>query len=60
YNQKLSEKRANSVAEYFMASHEISSDRLIIKGFGEKQPIVGNDSEENRFKNRRVEFVRIE
>jgi len=60
YNQKLSKKRANSVAEYFIASHEISSDRLIIKGFGEKQPIVGNDSEENRFKNRRVEFVRIE
>jgi len=60
YNQNLSEKRAQSVADYLRAFHGISPDRLLIKGFGEKQPIVGNDTEENRFKNRRVEFVRIE
>jgi len=60
YNQKLSEKRARSVAKYLTTSHGINSDRLLIKGFGEKQPIVGNDTEENRFINRRVEFVRTE
>jgi len=60
YNQKLSEKRAKSVAAYLRDAHGISSDRLLIKGFGEKQPVVDNDTEENRFKNRRVEFVRIE
>ena len=60
YNQKLSEKRAQSVAEYLMATHGISSERLLIKGFGEKQPIVGNDTAKDRLINRRVEFVRIE
>ena len=60
YNQKLSEKRAQSVAKYLMASHEINSDRLLVKGFGEKQPIAKNDTEKNRSINRRVEFIRIE
>jgi len=60
YNQQLSEERAQSVAEYLMGSHGIIPDRLIIKGFGEKQPIAENNTEENRTLNRRVEFVRIE
>ena len=59
YNQKLSEKRAQSVAGYLISVHGINPNRLIINGFGEKRPIVENDSEENRFKNRRVEFIRI-
>jgi outer membrane protein OmpA-like peptidoglycan-associated protein len=60
YNQKLSEQRARSVAGYLVACHGINPDRLIIKGFGEKQPIAENDTEENRSVNRRVEFIRIE
>jgi outer membrane protein OmpA-like peptidoglycan-associated protein len=60
YNIKLSEKRAQSVADYLIPSHGINSPRLLIKGFGEKQPIVSDDTDENRFKNRRVEFLRIE
>ena len=60
YNRKLSEKRAKSVADYLMLAHGISPDQLIIKGFGEKQPIAQNDTEEHRLLNRRVEFIRIE
>jgi len=60
YNQTLSEKRAQSVAAYLLIYHGISSDRTIIKGFGENQPIAENDTEENRSLNRRVEFIRIE
>lgn len=60
YNQKLSMQRAHAVAEYLNSAHAINSSRLIIKGFGESQPIAENNSEQNRHKNRRVEFVRVE
>jgi chemotaxis protein MotB len=35
----------------------ISAERLSAAGFGEFQPIVPNDNEELRAKNRRVEFI---
>jgi outer membrane protein OmpA-like peptidoglycan-associated protein len=60
YNQELSERRAQSVAQYLMTSHGIKSERLLTKGMGEKQPIAVNTTEENRRKNRRVEFIRVE
>jgi len=60
YNQTLSEKRAEAVLEYLKISHGISPHKLLSKGFGETQPIVDNNTEENRSLNRRVEFVRIE
>jgi outer membrane protein OmpA-like peptidoglycan-associated protein len=55
-NLMLSEKRAKGVAEY-LKSKGISSDRLVSKGFGETKPKEANDSEENRAKNRRTDFV---
>ncbi len=55
-NMLLSRRRAESVADY-LTEKGISADRLSVKGFGESEPIVPNDTEENRFKNRRVEFV---
>ncbi len=58
-NQKLSEKRAEAVALYFITNYEISKSRLKTKGYGETLPIVDNDSEENKQQNRRVEFVVI-
>ncbi|MBT8351170.1 MAG: OmpA family protein [Deltaproteobacteria bacterium] len=60
YNQALSERRAEAVVEYLKASHGISQNKLLSRGFGETQPITVNDTEENRFRNRRVEFVRID
>ena len=54
-NLKLSDKRAKSVMDY-MVSKGIKAERLAAKGYGETQPLVPNDSDENRAKNRRVQF----
>lgn len=55
YNQQLSLNRAKAVYEYLKETG-ISADRLDYKGFGESKPMVANDSEMNRQKNRRIAF----
>ncbi len=55
-NQKLSQDRADAVREYFIGKG-IEPDRIASKGFGESKPVAGNDTEEGRQKNRRVEFL---
>lgn len=55
YNQQLSEKRAKSVAD-FLNSKTISKNQVQIKGYGSKKPLLPNTSEENRQRNRRIEF----
>jgi len=59
YNQGLSERRAASVMTY-LVEHGVDEGRLTSVGHGEEQPLVENDSDENREKNRRVEFIIIE
>jgi outer membrane protein OmpA-like peptidoglycan-associated protein len=58
HNQKLSEARAKSVVDALVV-RGIAASRLESAGYGASQPIVPNDSDENRAKNRRVE-LRIE
>jgi outer membrane protein OmpA-like peptidoglycan-associated protein len=58
-NFLLSDRRAASVIQY-LTDKGISPLRLEPKGLGETQPIVPNDSDENRAINRRVEFKVIE
>ncbi len=58
-NQKLSERRAQTVLNY-LTDNGISADRLISKGYGMTKPLVPNNSDENRAKNRRVEFKVVE
>ena len=55
YNNSLSKKRANAVYNYLI-TNGISANRLSAKGYGESQPILPNDSDENRAKNRRTEI----
>ncbi|MDT4885035.1 Outer membrane protein A [compost metagenome] len=55
YNQGLSERRAQSVAD-FLASQGVPADKLTSQGLGESQPVADNDSDEGRAQNRRVEI----
>jgi outer membrane protein OmpA-like peptidoglycan-associated protein len=55
-NQALSERRANTVAQYLEA-HGLRSDRVITVGAGETRPVAGNDTPEGRQANRRVELT---
>jgi outer membrane protein OmpA-like peptidoglycan-associated protein len=55
YNQGLSERRAQSVAEY-LSMRGVDRVRLATRGFGESQPIADNGSAEGRAANRRVEM----
>lgn len=56
YNQKLSLRRAKSVALY-MAKQDVDADRMIIKGYGESNPVAPNTTAAGRQKNRRVEIA---
>ncbi len=56
YNQTLSEKRAESVANY-LKMQGVTSDRLTSLGFGESQPIADNETAHGRAENRRVSFL---
>jgi outer membrane protein OmpA-like peptidoglycan-associated protein len=58
YNMNLSQQRAEAVRNY-LVSKGIAADRLSAKGYGESQPVAGNVTDEDRFKNRRVELVQI-
>jgi outer membrane protein OmpA-like peptidoglycan-associated protein len=55
YNQKLSEQRALSVAQY-LESKDVNPVRLATSGKGETDPIASNDTESGRQANRRVEL----
>ena len=52
-NWELSSARAAAVVELFI-EEGIDPSRLVAAGYGEYQPVVPNDSEENRARNRRV------
>lgn len=56
-NWELSLSRGASVVRYLSETQNVDPARLSAQGFGEYSPIVPNDSEENRAKNRRVNIV---
>ncbi len=58
HNKKLSNDRANSVMNNLVANG-IDKARLTAKGFGAEKPLVANDTDDNKAKNRRVELVKI-
>ncbi len=55
YNQKLSERRAAAVYDYFL-SKGVPSSRMRSVGYGELRPIATNATEEGRALNRRAEL----
>jgi outer membrane protein OmpA-like peptidoglycan-associated protein len=56
YNLKLSEKRALAVKNY-LADNGTDEKRLKYVGMGESLPFYPNTNDENRRRNRRVEFL---
>ena len=56
YNQRLSERRAGSVAD-FMKGYAVAGSRITTRGFGETAPVASNATAEGRQQNRRVEVA---
>lgn len=54
-NQRLSQQRADSVRR-FLVDKGVSPESLVAKGYGDSNPIASNDTEDGRFKNRRIEY----
>jgi len=55
YNQGLSERRANSVMNWF-AAHGIDRGRMSAVGKGESTPVADNTSADGMYQNRRIEL----
>lgn len=58
YNQQLSMRRAESVANYLMG-RGLMRDRFIVTGAGESRPVASNETEAGRAQNRRVEITLV-
>lgn len=56
YNQGLSERRAQSVANY-MTANGVSAEQISVSGKGESEPVGDNSTREGRAENRRVDIV---
>lgn len=56
YNMNLSEKRAQSVAQY-LAGQGVDRSRMTIRGLGPDFPVASNATDEGRQRNRRVEVI---
>lgn len=55
YNASLSRIRANKVQKYFLKAG-FKAERLSVEAFGLEKPVMPNETEEGRSKNRRVEI----
>ncbi len=61
HNLKLSDARAKSVKRWLVEQGGVEDKRLTAKGYGETKPlVVPDDTEADREKNRRVEFLILE
>lgn len=60
YNQQLSEKRAERVAEFLIDSAELNPDGISYDGKGAKDPVSENSTAEGRARNRRVEIILLD
>jgi OOP family OmpA-OmpF porin len=56
YNQLLSQKRAKAIQDY-LVENGIPQEQLSAKGYGQYNPIAGNESAAGRAQNRRSQFT---
>jgi OOP family OmpA-OmpF porin len=56
FNQILSEKRAQAVADYLVKAG-LPADRFTAVGYGSSQPLATNDTDEGKAQNRRIDFL---
>lgn len=56
-NLKLSQARAQSVADYLAGKLKQPITQWKIRGYGEARPVASNDEEEGRARNRRVDLL---
>jgi OOP family OmpA-OmpF porin len=57
YNQKLSERRAESVKDYLVKKLGVDASKISSVGYGMSKPIADNKTAEGKQKNRRVDAV---
>ena len=58
FNQVLSVSRAEVVRQFIVTAYSFITPAMVeSRGYGERQPIVANDSPENKQLNRRIEVV---
>jgi outer membrane protein OmpA-like peptidoglycan-associated protein len=55
YNLDLSRRRVESIAGYLETNFKIARERMILNFYGEANPVAGNDTDEGRAQNRRIE-----
>ena len=56
-NELLSQQRAESVRQYFVANGTIPYDKIIAVGYGSMRPIASNATEAGRAMNRRIDIT---
>jgi chemotaxis protein MotB len=56
-NWELSSARAVTVVHAMLTNPKIDAERILVEGHADSNPLVPNDSWENRAKNRRVELI---
>jgi outer membrane protein OmpA-like peptidoglycan-associated protein len=56
-NMALSQKRAETIRQYFISEKTLPEDKVEAKGFGYERPLTTNKTKEGRATNRRVDVV---
>lgn len=56
FNQTLSEKRAQAVIDYLVKAG-LPANRFTAVGYGSTQPVAGNETDDGKAQNRRIEFL---
>jgi outer membrane protein OmpA-like peptidoglycan-associated protein/uncharacterized protein YidB (DUF937 family) len=55
-NMTLSQQRADAVRAYLI-QQGVDANALVTKGYGDSKPVAGNETDEGKFRNRRIEFT---